>query len=150
MTISPDRHPEPKQDDHPLASIMAFLGSEIDRSSAMLQDLAACLSEVVVTLTENEDDADFRLCLSSATQALQNEDRIQQRLGDMRRTLMILEHVLDEGVWPSAARLDHSIIDQLHLEEMRYAYAVSVGVLDQLPKKVDGITKPSAGDVDLF
>lgn len=149
MTASPDHTPEPEQD-HPLASIMAFLGSEIDRSSAMLQDLAACLSEVVVALTENDGSTDFTPCLSSATQALQNEDRIQQRLGDMRRTLMILEHVLDDGVWPSAARLDHSIIDQLRLEEMRYAYAVSVGVLDQLPKKVDGITKPSAGDVDLF
>lgn len=136
--------PEPGQS---LAPVMTFVGEEIDHSLVMLRDLASCLSEVIFAL---HDPSASRPCLLSATQALQDEDRIQQRLSDLRGTLLVLEHVLQAGTWPPAIDLDRAIIDQLRLDEMRDAYAASVGMSCHEMKETPKADRPSAGDVDLF
>lgn len=138
----PTNTPERNQS---LASIMAFLGGEIDHSSAMLRDLATCLSDVIHSFDEASDG---RPCLSHAMQALQNEDRIQQRLSDLRSTLLILEHVLQASTRPSSVDLDRAIIEKLRLEEMRDAYAASVGLSGHALTPT--VNTPAAGDVDLF
>lgn len=136
--------------DHPLAPIMAFLGSEIDRSSTMLRDLAECLSNELFALSETGDVSGFQPNLSKATQALQNEDRIQQRLSDLRRALLVLEQALETGVQPAGTDLNRLIIDQFRLDEIRDAYATNVGIDGQNAKPAGEIDVPSAGDVDLF
>ncbi|MGI9451554.1 MAG: hypothetical protein ACR2QH_13110 [Geminicoccaceae bacterium] len=146
MTAWPDQNKVPERGQS-LASVMTFMGGEIDHSLAMLRDLASCLSDVILALDE---ESDSRPCLLSATQALQNEDRIQQRLSDLRSTLLVLEHVLQAGTWPPAVDLDRVIIDQLRLDEMREAYAASVGMPCDGTKVMSKAGKPSAGDVDLF
>jgi len=146
MTAWPERNDTPEQGQS-LTSAMAFIGEEIDHSLVMLRDLASSLSEVILALS---DPSAARPCLLSATQALQNEDRIQQRLSDLRGTLLVLEHVLQDGTWPCAADLDRTIIDKLRLEEMREAYAASVGMPDYEANRTSEVNKPSAGDVDLF
>ncbi len=146
MTTSPDQNNVPERGDS-LTSAMAFIGEEIDHSLVMLRDLATSLSDVIIALS---DPSNSRPCLSSATQALQNEDRIQQRLSDLRGTLLVLEHVLQAGTWPHAVDLDRAIIDQLRLEEMREAYAASTGMSCHEVGGVPKVDKPSAGDVDLF
>lgn len=143
---------DPGRDDaaHPLAPIMMFLSQEIDQSSAILRDLAACLSDVIVTFSELDDAPRTRSCISSATQALQTEDRIQQRLSDLRRAVMVMEHMLQAGLSPFTVDLNRTIIDQLQLCEMRDAYAASVGMTDREMSEKPTVTRPSAGDVDLF
>lgn len=144
MTVwgDPKNMPERSQS---LASIMAFLGREIDHSSALLRDLATCLTDVIHT---SDEASDARPCLSHAMQALQNEDRIQQRLSDLKNTLLILEHVLQASARPPAVDLDRAIIDQLRLEEMRDAYAECVGLSGHVVRATGDV--PAAGDVDLF
>ncbi|MGI9488796.1 MAG: hypothetical protein ACR2RF_23505 [Geminicoccaceae bacterium] len=146
MTVWTDQNSAPERS-HSLASVMAFLGGEIDHSSVMLRDLATCLSDAIVNLGEISD---LSPSLAHATQALQNEDRIQQRLSDLRRTLLVLEHVLQASTYPSAIDLDRTIIDQLRLDEMREAYAASVGMPGHEVKRTAETTTPSTGDVDLF
>lgn len=132
---------------HSLAPVVTFVGEEIDHSLVMLRDLASCLSEVILAL---DDPSSSRPCLLSATQALQNEDRIQQRLSDLRSTLLVLEHVLQAGASPPAVDLDRTIIDQLRLGEMRDAYAAIVGMAGHEVTKKAAVDIPAAGDVDLF
>ena len=146
MTAWSDQNNAPERS-HSLASVMAFLGGEIDHSSVMLRDLATCMSDAIFALGEISD---LPPSLAHATQALQNEDRIQQRLSDLRSTLLVLEHVLQGSVWPPAVDLDRTIIDQLRLDEMREAYAASVGMPGHEVKRTAEATMPSAGDVDLF
>lgn len=146
MTIMPDKNDAPDRN-RSLTSAMAFIGEEIDQSLVMLRDLASSLSEVIIALS---DPSASRPCLLSATQALQNEDRIQQRLSDLRGTLLVLEHVLQAGSVPPAVDLDRAIIDQLRLDEMREAYAASIGMPFHGDDGTSRTDKPSAGDVDLF
>lgn len=136
--------------DHSLAPIMAFLGREIDRSSTMLRDVAECLSNELFALSQTGDVSGFQPCLSKATQALQNEDRIQQRLSDLRRALLVLERALETDVQPAGTDLNRLIIDQFHLDEIRDAYAANLGMDEQNAKPAVEVNVPSAGDVDLF
>lgn len=135
--------------DH-LASILAFLGGEVERSATLLRDLAAGISEDfgAICAAEVADDVQDRLI--AATMALQNEDRLQQRLGDLRTALSVLEQTLVEGRLADQVGLDRAIIDKLRLEETRSAFASSMGLSDaeQHPPKV--VKEPSLGDIDLF
>jgi hypothetical protein len=81
---------------------------------------------------------------------LQNEDRIQQRLSDLRRALLVLERALETGVQPAGTDLNRLIIDQFHLDEIRDAYAANLGMDEQIAKPAVEVNVPSAGDVDLF
>ncbi len=146
MTAWADQNSAPERRQS-LASVMAFLGGEIDHSSVMLRDLATCLSKVIFALGEM---AEIPPSLADITQALQNEDRIQQRLDDLRSTLLVLEHVLQTSTWTPAVDLDRTIIDQLRLDEMREAYAASAGIPGYEVKRTADVAIPSAGDVDLF
>ncbi len=152
--LAPARHVSDTLDnadetDH-LASILAFLGREVERSATLLRDLAAGISEdfSAICAAELADDVQDRLI--AATMALQNEDRLQQRLGDLRTALFVLEQRLIEGRLADQVSLDRAIIDKLRLEETRSAFASSMGLIDaqQQPSKVT--KEPSLGDIDLF
>lgn len=133
-----------------LATILAFLNREIDRSATILHDLAKSLSDEFCALGEAESQEAVRERMFSATMALQNEDRIQQRLRDLQTTLSLLERALHMHDPGSGGDLDQAIIDQLKLEEIRQTFAHSVGMISALPSASGPARAPSLGDVDLF
>ena len=133
-----------------LSTILAFLSREIDQSAAILRNLAEHLSDELCALGTEADTEAVRLRLAASTMALQNEDRLQQRLGDMRTALIVLEQALSLDEPLAEADINLDIIRQLHLEEMRYAFALSVDLLDMLPQSSKPAKTPSLGEVDLF
>ena len=92
-----------------------------------------------------------RSSLFAATTALQNEDRVQQRLRDLGAALVRGGTGADHGAVPATgADLDRAVIECLRLEETRGAFAINAGmadILDQLPSKPK---PPAVGDIDLF
>lgn len=137
-------------DGHHLASILAFLGHEIDQSAAMLRDLARSLSHELCALDYADGAESIQQRLIASTVALQNEDRVQQRLGDLRAAMSVLEKALVMDVPNDRANLDRAIINQLCLEEIRGAFALSIGMDDELSLPISKAKTPSLGDVDLF
>jgi hypothetical protein len=137
------------ENDH-LALILAFLGREVERSATLLRDLAAGISDDFGAICASELPDDVQDRLIAATMALQNEDRLQQRLSDLRLTLSLLEQMLAEGGPAKKADINEIIIQKLKLEEMRNAFAVSMGLIDALPQRSQGTKEPSLGDIDLF
>jgi len=131
-----------------LAKIVMFLGHEIDRSVIMLRDLAALLSEEICALRQVDSVKAVQEGLIASTIALQNEDRIQQRLCDLRTVLGILEDRLGNDVPTRGGDLDQEILEKLRLEETRDGFSFAIGIIDDYPKPKDDI--PSLGDVDLF
>lgn len=146
---SPDLSPCTNDKDH-LASILAFLGREVERSATLLRDLAAGISDDfgAICAADVADDVQDRLV--AATMALQNEDRLQQRLSDLQTALSILEQTFAEGKSDQRADIDRAIIDKLRLEEMRNAFASSMGLIDAQAHPVKVTSQPSLGDIDLF
>ena len=137
-------------DGHHLASILAFLGREVDQSAAMLRDLAGCLSHELFGLNDVDSAENLHQRLMASTIALQNEDRVQQRLADLRAALSVLEKALTKDAPTDRADLDHAVIDQLRLDETRGAFAQSFGMVDELSPGICKGKTPSLGDVDLF
>lgn len=133
-----------------VGTILAFLRREVDQSSAILRDLAERLSDEFCALSRANDANDVQQRLFASSMALQNEDRVQQRLDDVRMALSILEHALNTGDPAIRADLDRAIIERLCLEETRGAFAVSVGLASPHLQSPGDVRKPSAGDVDLF
>lgn len=133
-----------------LALILALVSDEIDHSIKMLRDLAARLSQEFCAITHSEVAGDIQHRLMAATIALQDEDRVQQRLGDLRTTLSLLEQALTNNVPTTRADLDHAIIDQLLLDEIRNAFAVTVGRESAFSSSQAKTHEPSIGDIDLF
>jgi|GEM_PF-6480517 len=133
-----------------LATILAFLNREIDQSAAILRDLARSLSAEFCALSETDDQETIRQRMLTSTMALQNEDRVQQRLRDLRAVLSLLEHALHIESPATGTDLDHAIIDRFDLEEIRIAFAQSVGMVSALPSASSSVKTPSLGDVDLF
>ncbi|MEM7043786.1 MAG: hypothetical protein AAF543_13330 [Pseudomonadota bacterium] len=113
----------------------------------MLHDLAESLSE---ELSSVGAACGAQSALSAAVVALQNEDRIQQRLGDSEAVLLLLEQTVATGVPAVGADLDQAIIDCLKLEESRGAYAADRGLSHADTMSPNGVKHPSLGDIDLF
>jgi hypothetical protein len=146
---APNVSADATDNDH-LATILAFLGREVERSATLLRDLAAGISDDfgVISAAELADDVQERLI--AATMALQNEDRLQQRLSDLHTALSILERTLIEGGSTQQTDIDKVIIDKLRLEEMRSAFALSVGLIDAQQQSKKVTNEPTLGDIDLF
>jgi hypothetical protein len=137
-------------DPNHLASILAFIGHEIDHSLAMLRDLAALLSAELCALGQADSVKAVQQGLIASTIALQNEDRIQQRLSDLRSVLTTLEGALADTDSPKGADLALAISHQLRLEETRAAFTYALGLTEERPGPKNTIPAPSIGDVDLF
>ncbi|MGI9504717.1 MAG: hypothetical protein ACR2RE_16870 [Geminicoccaceae bacterium] len=148
--VSAAMEAEIRVDRRHLRSILAFFGREIDQSSTILRDLAEQLSHELCALGQATDMEAIGPGLAASTVALQSEDRIQQRLGDMRTALSILEQTLALGDSLNEADLNLTIIEQLRLEEMRYAFALGLDITDQLQRLSKPAKAPTLGDVDLF
>lgn len=133
-----------------LVSILAFLRREIDQSAMILHDLTGRLSHELCALGMADEDRTLQPRLSAAACALQNEDRVQQRLCDLRAVLTVLEQALTHGHPALGPDLDQAILGRLILEEMRGAFAIGVGMTDTLPPPSRPATAPSVGEIDLF
>jgi hypothetical protein len=144
------RQPEKRGDNKHLALILAFLGREVEQSATLLRDLAEKLSDDFSAICSAETAEEVQDRLVSATMALQNEDRLQQRLSDLGTAIIVLERTLVDGMPASQADIDRAIIDKLRLDETRSAFASSMGLADgqHQPSKVT--KEPSIGDIDLF
>ena len=135
--------------DH-VAAILAFLSREVEQSATLLHDLAARLSDnfCAISATDSRDDVQGQLI--AATMALQNEDRLQQRLSDLRTALSVLERAFVEDSPDDLANINQAIIDKLRLDETRSAFALSMGLRDAALHLSKVTKEPSVGDVDLF
>lgn len=150
LEADPIVHPGSSVDLCHLASILGFLNHEIRQSADLLRDLTACLSNELCALGDLKVTAAVQQRLAASTVALQNEDRVQQRLGELRKVISILAEAM-KGDRPAVATdLDHTIIDQLCLEEIRCAFALSVGMAYVVPETSSTNKTPSVGDIDLF
>jgi hypothetical protein len=122
-----------------------FLRVELGRSADMLGELAAILSDEVCDLmvVQNEEVRNDKL--TRIYEALQNEDRIQQRINDLKEVIAVVARALA----PAASRPDRDlealIGRRLRLEELRAAFT---GKGDRNA----AILEPpiTAGEVDLF
>jgi hypothetical protein len=133
-----------------LGSILAFLNREIGQSGVMLHEFATLLSSELCALGQADSIDARRPHMLAATMALQNEDRVQQRLRDLRCALSLVEQALlldDPDIGPD---LDRAIIDQCHLEEIRVAFARSRGIPCVAASSPPAGSVPSIGDIDLF
>lgn len=133
-----------------IAPILAFLRREIDQSAVILRDLATRLSDEICALGATDDEGFLQPRLSQATIALQNEDRVQQRLRDLGATLSMLERMLAKGDLAVGADLEQAVIDSLRLEETRRAFAIDVGMADAFSQPSSPAAPPSVGEIDLF
>ncbi|MDH3659460.1 MAG: hypothetical protein OEU92_05425 [Alphaproteobacteria bacterium] len=133
-----------------IVPVLAFLRREIDQSATILRDIARCLSDEICALGASSDGEFLQPRLSQATIALQNEDRVQQRLRDMGATLSMLEHMLAEGDLAAGDDLGRAVIDSLRLEETRRAFAIDVGMTDRSSQPSGPVGPPSVGEIDLF
>jgi hypothetical protein len=137
-------------DRHELVPILAFLKCEIDQSATVLRDLAGRISRALCTLATAAELGHHQASLSDAAIALQNEDRIQQRLCDLAAAISVLERAL-AGEAPNAGTgINQAVIESLRLEETRRAFATGVGLADALHQLSTGAEVPSVGDIDLF
>lgn len=146
---SPDGKP-PSEGLRDIVPVLAFLRREIDQSAAILGDLVRCLSHEICALGAAADREFLLPMLSEATVALQNEDRIQQRLRDLGAVLSVLESVLAEGGQAGDVDLERAIVESLRLEETRNAFAVEVGLSDKFSQPSSPAETPSVGEIDLF
>ena len=137
-------------DHHDLVPILAFVRQEVDLSAAILRDLAERLSQALNALGTAEDDNVVQSSLFAATTALQNEDRVQQRLSDLGAALAVVERALTKGTPTTGVKLDRAIIESLRLEETRGAFAINAGMADILAESLNQSKAPSVGDIDLF
>lgn len=133
-----------------MITILAFLNREIDQSAVILRDLARRLSDNFCAISEANDHDTIRQQMLASTIALQNEDRVQQRLRDLRTAISLLENALHHDDPAIGADLDRTIMDQFDMEEMRFAFAHSIGIAIEIPAPPDCTKPPSLGDVDLF
>ncbi len=133
-----------------LIPILAVVRREMDQSAAILRDLAGCLSRELCTLGTAEEKRALQSSLLAATIALQNEDRVQQRLRDLGEVLSTLENILSKNTVSSSSDINRAVIESLRLEEMRRAFAIGAGFVDDLPQSLGATKPPSIGEVDLF
>ena len=133
-----------------LSAVLACLRLEIDRSAAILRDLAGRLSQELLALGASAELGDLQPRLAAATIALQNEDRVQQRLCDMSAVLSLLERALADGDLASGPDLYQSVVDTLRLEETRNAFACELGLADIVSDLSSPAKPPSVGEIDLF
>lgn len=137
--------------DHELLPVLTFLRHEIDQSAALLSDLAKCLSHALCTLTTASEPDTRQSSLSDAAIALQQEDRVQQRLRDLKATVAVLEGALDGTSPHRGADLDRAIIASLRLEETRHNFAAATGMAEAfVPQSPTPNKPPPIGDIDLF
>ena len=134
-----------------LGPILDFMKSEIAQSSEMLRDLSGTVSAKLGLLADSEDQSAIIECVLHLSEAMQNEDRIQQRLNDICAALIFLERNLRHCCDP-IYRLDlnRSLVNELRLAEMRAAFASRVGMSlpeGELPASKDTVR---TGDLDLF
>lgn len=137
-------------DHRDLVPILAFVRQEVDLSAAILRDLAERLSQALYALGTAEDDNVVQSSLFAATTALQNEDRVQQRLNDLGAALAVVERALTMGTPTTGFKLDRAVIESLRLEETRGAFAINAGMADILAGSPNQPKAPSVGDIDLF
>ncbi|NJO36411.1 MAG: hypothetical protein HC871_00855 [Rhizobiales bacterium] len=116
----------------------------------MLHEFATLLSNEICALVQADGIDARRPHMLAATIALQNEDRVQQRLRDLRRALSLVEQALMTDDPDIGADLDRAIIDQCHLEEIRVAFARSRNIAGIAASSPPGRGAPSIGDIDLF
>ncbi len=133
-----------------LMAIMSFLNREIGLSAAILRDLTARISSDLCALSDAGVAEPAHERIMTSTVALQDEDRVQQRLTALRNVITILEKTLAADEPQSGGELDRTIIDKLCLDEIRCAFALSVGMTYVLNDVGEGNGPPSLGDVDLF
>jgi hypothetical protein len=130
------------------------LRGELAHSPDMLGELAAVIgSEIhgmmVLDDLPSAEAAVIHERLGRIYEALQQEDRIQQRL----RQLVAVATALEKSAVRAAAQGDHELEDEishcLRLEELRAAvFGTSAG--QYTPKEAPRSSEISAGDVDLF
>ena len=137
-------------DHRDLVPILAFVRQEVDESAAILRDLAERLSQALHALATTADRNVVQSSLFAATTALQNEDRVQQRLSDLGAALSVVERALIVGSPATGADLDRTVIDSLRLEETRGAFAINAGMADALAQPSNEPETPTVGDIDLF
>jgi hypothetical protein len=129
-----------------LQRCLDFLRVELGNSAGMLSSLAAELTREVCGLMDPDEEDSRQLRLVRIHQALQNEDRIQQRIRDLSEVLAALETALAPAASRDDRDLDIVIGRKLRLEELRAAFGSKDGGL--------GTMSPSSsippGDVDLF
>ena len=104
----------------------------------------------ITTLARADDLADVMRSVQCLSEALQHEDRVQQRLDDVCATLRLLDQALVSTPGSEGEALHATIAGRLRLEEMRAAFAVKLGCPPSGGKARDSDHVPRAGDVDLF
>lgn len=129
--------------------VILFLKEEIEHSSELLHKLANAFNMEINVLSETEDLDKVKISIFQMTEALQNEDRIQQRLWDLITTLNALERIFDHNNNVSPDYLSTSILRQLKLGEMQKALAIKANI-DDPSIALGSLEAPSLGDVDLF
>lgn len=132
------------------APILVFLEAELSKSSAMLSDLANNLSKQFQILAGTPNRGRILPSLLQASETLQKEDRIQQRLDDIRAALAQLGQALLVERSPEDKNLHQSIAQALRLEEMRSAFSTDPKKISPDQPRSSLQKRPSAGDVDLF
>ena len=129
--------------------VVAFLKEEIEQSSQLLKKLAEALVEEVCVLSETLDSPVVRASTGRMNEALQVEDRIQQRLWDMACALGMLEKAIDTENYGYNHHLPISIIKELKLNEMQLALASKANLHhDVIAPYLSN--EPNLGDIDLF
>src|SRR5262245_39463895 len=126
-----------------LQRTLDFLRIELGHSADLLASLAARLSVEFCGLVEPEAEDDRHARLVRIHEALQTEDRIQQRLRDLSGVIAALELALAPAASRDDRELDIVIGRKLRLEELRSAFSGkgSIGSTGHRPATV------SAGDV---
>jgi hypothetical protein len=129
--------------------VVLFLKEEIERSSALLRELATVFTAEICALSEASNLHMAKLGVIRLSEALQSEDRIQQRLWDIGLALEMLEGAIDPSNVADRRQLSSMIIKRLKLNEMQVALAIKANVHGEIIGS-RAAHEPSVGDIDLF
>lgn len=129
--------------------IVHFLREELDHSSGLLRRLADTFTAELCTLSASSDHQLVDSSIVRMTEALQGEDRIQQRLEDICSALAMLERAVDPIENAVNIQLSIAIFQKFKLEEMQAALANKANLNNQTMPSRNHVV-PNIGDVDLF
>ena len=133
-----------------LTPIVSFILDEVQQSSEILRQLSEVVSSEIAALARADDLVDVMGSVHRLSEALQREDRVQQRLDDVCATLRLLDRSLASYQGSNGDELHATIASRLRLEEMRAAFAVKLGHPPSAGLERASDNVPRAGDVDLF
>lgn len=129
--------------------VIFFVKEEIETSCDLINFIVRSIGMEVENISEFDSSNHHENSTFRILECLQYEDRVQQRLQDIIRTLQHLQEIFRNIDKPRSERLSEDILGCLLLEEMQNSFA-SIAKMGVSSPRRQPAPSPSLGEIDLF